>query len=400
MDFTLIVPTFNRHDWLRSLVTYLAHGRMKGTLLVLDSSNEEVARKNRQLIDASSLDAKVQSYSETISFREKLVDGFTRVKATYCSMCADDDLVVPSAIASCVEFLDAHQDHVGAQGLYFAFSQERMHFFVDDVVYDHPSIDAEGPVERLKQLFDDYQSNFYAVYRTGVQAEAIAKAAANESLLFFELAQSALTAIRGKIARLPLVYAGRRRSPSAGNPKHWHPVEWVAVDPADLFRHYDAYRNRLLEFMGLEENKQVSELRVLDLIHLHYLLTSIHESGLRAAIASHLERSSREEIVTRAFMGAAELPGALASLPASPFWRSYLQARAVARPLVEVSRRVAARLDRLRKPHLRQLRRERDRVVVEVNAPIMAKMSRRVAGELDKTLDAVFDALFLYSRAP
>lgn len=398
MDFTLVIPTFNRHAWLAGLLRYLARARMAGRVLVLDSSREDVARQNRALVEASGLEISVAAYPESLPFSQKLAEGLRQVRSAYCGLCADDDLVLPGGVAACVDFLASHPDHAGAHGLYFAFGQDGRRYFVDEIVYRHDSLDAARPAARLAQLLDDYQSNFYGVYRTAVQAEAIAAAAANESSLFFELAQSALTAIAGRIARLPLVYAGRRRSPSAGSPTRWHPVEWAAADPRELGRHYLAYHARLVARLESAGGLQPGEASALDLVHLRYLFQSIRDAGLKAAIAGQLEGAAREELVARAFAGASHPFAGAPGFPSSRAWRAYFALRSAVAPARRLLDRAAVRLQLLAGGDT-ALRREAGGTLVELNPPVPGQIRSQAPDGVEAAIEAIHAALQAYDAA-
>ncbi len=335
INYTLVIPTYNRHAWLAALLTYLERMRVKFPVLVLDSSDMEDADKNRSMIAGLSLHVDYRPYPSTTAFRQKLYDGLMNVETRYCSLCADDDIIIPDAIDKCVEHLERHPDHVGAQGLYFAFSESERRYFVDDVPYDYLSLDHENAIERIAFLFKDYQSNFYAIYRTEVQRRVFSIIVRQENSLFFEIMQSALTSAMGKVRRIPVVYAGRRRSPSAGNPTCWHPVEWLAADPEGLLGAYAKYRNELLEFLSalpeVAQGYSRAEVgRILDLVHVRYVFASIKEQGLSAAISAHLARKDRVETVAEAFK-ASVLPASAIESPVRYFARCVLlRARHVA----------------------------------------------------------------------
>lgn len=335
IDYTLVIPTYNRHAWLAALLAYLERQGVEFSVMVLDSSDADDAGKNRKMIANRSLPVDYRFYPPNTAFRHKLRDGLMSVKSEYCSLCADDDIVIPEAIGKCVEYLKRHPGHVGAQGLYFAFSEDEHRYFVDDVPYDYSSLDHGSAIERIAFLFKDYQSNFYGVYRTEAQRRVFEIIVRQENSLFFEILQSALTSVMGKIERIPVIYAGRRRSPSAGNPACWHPVEWLAADPEGFLVAYAKYRAELLEFLfaspEIAQDYNRSEIgRILDLVHARYVFTSIKEQGLNAAISAYLARKDRDETVEEAFK-ASVLPASVVQFPVRRFaWRVLSRARHVA----------------------------------------------------------------------
>lgn len=388
MRLSVVVPTYERPEWLRRIVAYLAPHAMRFELWVLDSSSGTTLADARGWLGSFGGRVRHVVYDADIPLRAKLEDGLGRLETPYCVFCADDDLVIPDALERCVTHLDRHTDHVGAQGLYFAHSASGAHFFVDDILYCHRPLDQATALERLAVLFDDYQSNFYAVYRTEAQRAAFAVAARQDNSLFFELLQSAHTAASGKVARLPIVYAGRSRSPSAGSPTHWHPVEWLALDPQSCVNAYLDYRSALMRVLDTRASDVEGRTRTtLDLIHLRYAVDSIRSSGLQAAITARLDGAGQQDVVARAF-AAAYSPGGATS-PASG------AALDLCQRLLAAARRLRRRLAPPRPSAMREVR-SRGRVTVEFNPHVAGKLAAFDAGLAGSGLDAIADSLDAY----
>jgi len=388
MRLSVVVPTYERPDWLRRIVHYLAPHGERFQLWVLDSSSGATLADTRELLEGFGERVRHVVYDAAIPLRAKLEDGLGRLQTPYCVFCADDDLVIPDALERCVAHLDRHADHVGAQGLYFAHSASGAHFFVDDILYCQRPLEQATPLERLAVLFEDYQSNFYAVYRTETQRAAFAAAARQDNSLFFELLQSAHTAASGKVARLPIIYAGRSRSPSAGSPRHWHPVEWLALDPQSCVNAYLVYRSALLQALDADASDMDGRTRTaLDLIHLRYAVDSIRSSGLQAAITARLGGAGEQDVVARAFT-AAYSPGGATS-PAAGVALDLCQR------LLAVARRLRGRLAPSRPSGTREVR-SRARATVEFNPGVAGKLAAFDAHLADSGLDAIADSLDAY----
>jgi glycosyltransferase domain-containing protein len=308
---SLIIPTYNRPTWIASLLGYLASANAPISLVILDSSEPDIAERNAELVNRLASGSQHIVYPKNVAFKDKLLDGLRRIDTEFCAFCADDDMVIPGALAESVRFLQSHPDYVGAHGLYFAYSGSIGKYFVDEILYCHRSLDQVTALERLESLFDDYQSNFYGVYRTKVQCKAFEVAVQQDNSLFFELMQSSHTAVSGKIARLPIIYGGRSRSASAGSPRQWHPVEWIAADPGGYLAGYSRYRAPLLSAIldaypdhgSSQQVKQDTEV-LFDLIHLRYSLDSIKIGGLSAAIRARMAHTSEDGVISAAFAGA------------------------------------------------------------------------------------------------
>ena len=88
-----------------------------------------------------------------------------------------------------------------------------------------------------------------------------------------ELLGSALAVVAGKVARLPVLYSGRSLGPS-GAYRNWHPIEFLANSPRDLFEEYARYKAKLLEYcaeVGIRIDDPASAERFVDLAHMRYV---------------------------------------------------------------------------------------------------------------------------------
>src|SRR5262245_52831411 len=91
--FTLLIPTYNRPAYLRSLLGYLAARRFSYPVRVLDSSSGEALAQNRGTIAGVALEIRHAVYDSAIPFFKKLEAGVLSVETRYCALCADDDIL-------------------------------------------------------------------------------------------------------------------------------------------------------------------------------------------------------------------------------------------------------------------------------------------------------------------
>src|SRR5262245_43657877 len=91
--FALVIPTFNRPNEVRSLLGYLAARRFQYPVRVLDSSERDALASNRETIGRSELDLVHEIYDPATPMHDKITRGLAGVDATYCSLCADDDVL-------------------------------------------------------------------------------------------------------------------------------------------------------------------------------------------------------------------------------------------------------------------------------------------------------------------
>jgi glycosyltransferase domain-containing protein len=267
-DFTLIVPTFNRPADLRRLLRYLSRQPQRFRILIAESSAQEVRRHNVASAEELGLQIEILEFPTEMPQFEKFWRVASEVRTAYCSICADDDVLLTDAIQPTIDFLRAHSDYVMAHGWYLYFKPGK-DVVLSSIAYASPSLAAGTVLGRLRQLFRPYEALIYGLHRTACLRTALTRVRPLESTLGMELLSAALTAAQGKIARVPQFYYGRALSPS--NPfHHWHPVQILIDSPEQLFRYYGSYRKILLEFLEATEDPQVMGPHV-DLIHLAYI---------------------------------------------------------------------------------------------------------------------------------
>ena len=296
--FTLIVPTYNRPVELSRLLGYLARQRPNFPVLVLDSSEPSTQQANMVAAAKLDCDIRVKTFDQQISPWEKFWRGAELVETEYCSLCADDDLVMLESLDRLVGFLEEHADHSVAHGWYFTF-YDNVHVGITASVYRGASLDNGDSLERLYALFKNYEAVTYGVYRTDVMRDVLRDVQGVDSMLARELLGGALTIVRGKSARLPIFYYGR--SHTLSHPyAHWHPLDYLVSSPDGLYRDYGAYRRILLEgFMSAGYDKYESgEVAILiDLIHFRYLADYVKPRVMDYLAEQVMARTPKREIM-------------------------------------------------------------------------------------------------------
>lgn len=271
-QFTLIVPTYNRPADLARLLTYLARLGADFPVLVLDSSGPAAQQANRDAAGKSGLDVRYETFDDAVSPWEKFWRGSELVRTPYCSLCADDDVVLPESLPPLVQHLETHPDFSLAHGWYFTF-YSNAHIGITSSVYRGASLNQDDPVARLHALFRNYEAVTYGVYRTPVMQSVLRDVQSINSLLGRELLGGALAVAMGKAARLPIFYYGRSLAPSQSY-QHWHPLDFLISAPDGLYRDYAAYREILkncLKSIYYIKYPDTELLTLIDLVHFRYL---------------------------------------------------------------------------------------------------------------------------------
>jgi glycosyltransferase domain-containing protein len=287
---TLIVPTFNRPVQLAKLLRLLESQCLKSRILVLDSSSADRHAANQQVINASKMRICLLRLPETTAPWQKFLSGAQNVETPYCSLCADDDLILVDSLSSIVRFLEENDDYSVAHGWYFTF-YDSSHFGVTSIAYRGESIANDDPVRRLYSLFRKYEALTYGVHRTDVFRDSLQRVQPLDSMLAKELMEGALSLVKGKAARLPVLYYGRSLAPSEAY-RGWHPFEFIYTDPQALFASAKEWRRTLLTAIAAHSGVELSEEQgiLIDLVLLRYIGEHTKPEFVEFFIDSHLKR--------------------------------------------------------------------------------------------------------------
>src|SRR5262245_5728662 len=156
-DFTLVIPTYNRPQQLKALLSYLGAQQHQCRVLVLDSSQPPHRRVNQKIIELANFKFEYAEFpTETRPF-DKFREGVHKVTTEFCALCADDDLVVLDGVAHCLDALRSNPCASVAQGYSFSFlCQQDGNMDLGNILYFNPTIDDPTPLARLAKLFARY----------------------------------------------------------------------------------------------------------------------------------------------------------------------------------------------------------------------------------------------------
>jgi len=222
---TIIIPTYNRPEYLKWLLDYYHKYGNDFDIVVADSSSAENKKLNRKIV-LSFLDLNIQyidKYPEEVDPYHKFADMVNYAKEKYCVFCADDDFVVPNGINQAVDFLEKNPDFTVTYGYYMGFllkikkqprggSEKQFHW---QTYYPKKSITFPKPEDRLFKHLSEYSGMlFYGVYRTDflkiIYGELLNSKV--DTVLFGEMLPGMLALIYGKTKCLDVFYMGRRLS--------------------------------------------------------------------------------------------------------------------------------------------------------------------------------------------
>ena len=291
--YTLLIPTHNRPELLRSLLGYLDARSFEYPVRILDSSKVDIVAANNQAISELRLDIVHEVYDSTISPYAKYALGVRSVDTAYCSFCADDDILLIDSLIELLDVLDADPAFVAAHGYYLNVLPGD-EFQIQSIAYAGPSIIGGDALVRIMMQMRNYQAVFYAVYRVSILKSVLQRVQSMTTLLSLELLSSSLTLVAGGVYRSKSPYLARNTSPSIAT-SGWHPHQFLARDPEVLFLEYDAYRATLLQDIAadtrcrtLYEPDRIR--RILDLVHMQYLAPQLSSPVLDSLISASFTR--------------------------------------------------------------------------------------------------------------
>lgn len=218
---TILIPTYNRPNYLKWLLDYYHKYGSDFDIVVADSSSEENKKLNRKII-LSFPDLNMQyidKYPEKTAPYHNFADMINYAKEKYCVFCADDDFIIPNGIKQAVDFLEKNPDFTVAHGYYMGFllkkEKRKEKQFYWETFYPKESITFSEPKDRLFKHLSEYSlTTIWGVHRTDflkmIYGELLSSK--TDSFLFGELLTSMLALIYGKMKCLDVFYSSRRIS--------------------------------------------------------------------------------------------------------------------------------------------------------------------------------------------
>lgn len=217
----LIIPTFNRPDFLERILNYYSTYGKDFNFIIADSSNSTNKRRNKKIISTyAKLNIRyLDKFPQNLQQHNKFAEMIKFAKSKYCVFCADDDFIIPNGIKEAVNFLEKNSDYSAAHGTYISFYVHTTPFglkkFWWRFLYNPYSITYSNPINRLAFHLTNYNMVVWAVRRTNILKicyEEFSKSKIDPYLLpnFGELLPDVLTVIFGKIKHLNTFYGARQ----------------------------------------------------------------------------------------------------------------------------------------------------------------------------------------------
>lgn len=212
-DFTLLIPTFNRHKYLERILKYYAPYQLK--ILVADSSAEPY-KGYKSLHNVEYLHLPGENLPQKTAF------ALMHITTKYVAMCADDDFIIPDGIKECLAFLNSNPDFAAAQGNCLSYKKKllvtgKLSFSVLYKRYLSYRISQNDPFERAERLFDPYRTIFTAIHYTKNLRLAYNERIEIKNLFLSEYLSGIIPIVMGKYIELPVFYQVREYAEDSGD---------------------------------------------------------------------------------------------------------------------------------------------------------------------------------------
>ena len=222
-SLTIIIPTYNRPQYLENLLTYLNSFDNEFEIVIADSSSQENKIKNELIIKRTIIKHKIMylnDFSNNTNLINKLLLVLAKISTKYSVICADDDFISPIALERSVSFLENNETYTAVHGKYLGFWKEnyrdKPRIFWNNK-YSTISLDQKSLVKRFFFHFLNYGipnsgfPTFYSVHKTKF-LEMIFKEVSKytDDMRFGELLLSLLTVIHGKVKYIDVLYGFRK----------------------------------------------------------------------------------------------------------------------------------------------------------------------------------------------
>lgn len=232
-QITIIIPTYNRCEYLLRLLTYLARQECPYAIIIADSSSDNYKTTNRANINKfDKLSLKIMEFEKDYLVFKKWADAAKTVTTPYSVLCADDDFIIIPELKRSLDFLEGNPEYVVCSGYSFRHKVSRDATGQVNIDLGTESrahgLENDQPIGRMIEHFKTYSHSVYSLHRTDVLANTLDRTVLNNGpkgdhgSYFNELLQSFLVIMAGKVKRLP--HFTLWRSGNAGNPGWIHQV--------------------------------------------------------------------------------------------------------------------------------------------------------------------------------
>jgi glycosyltransferase domain-containing protein len=211
---TLLLAIHNRPNCLQRCLSYYKELNFPVIIIVLDSSSQQEQLLNQKCIKDLETDCFVpiyKSFSEDVSYIEKLYYGTRFISTTYACLASCDDFFSRQGLIESMKFLRNNSDYAFCAGYYygFTFKESKIDWYYLGYIDNMRSIENGDPLERINAYMDKITTMFYSCFRSDSLISIVKdgyKQRLNE--VFFEsfLVIMGLLKGKGKYLAIPYFY--------------------------------------------------------------------------------------------------------------------------------------------------------------------------------------------------
>jgi glycosyltransferase domain-containing protein len=283
---SVIIPTCNRPEYLRRILSYFSEYGEDWNVIVADASSDKNRKRNKEIIFSFSNLNITQLSDHPSELRDlDVYYAIKDVKEKYCVLCADDDFITTNGINQSIDFLERNPDFTVAHGYYITFwlktDNKGKRKFYWAPRYIHESItfpDAKSRLTFQLSHIIPYLPTLYGVHRTDFLNMIFKENMKfTNDTLFGELLPSVLTLIYGKMKHLDVLYAAREAAPKNVS----HPGIKDFINAGTYDEKYAKFKDCLAMHLSKKSELDVEEAK------------RVVDSAMSVYLSTHLEKSAR-----------------------------------------------------------------------------------------------------------
>ena len=202
-EFTVLIPTHNRHDYLQRSISYFK--QLEANVLYCDSSVESYKGNLAQNMK--------YVHMPGAKFADKILTALELIDNDIVALCADDDFIIRESLCLGFKFLEQKSEYKLVLGNDISFHENFDGSFYQSGVREEKVINF-GPLENASIFFNDYRQVLWGMYRRALLIEAfeIIRKLQFRNDNFIEITLGALACYRGAIKCLSATWSVRELS--------------------------------------------------------------------------------------------------------------------------------------------------------------------------------------------
>lgn len=217
LRISIIVPTLNRSDYLIKMLRYFDSVGFDGHVLIGDSSTALHVKKTKECISMLGKTMKI-TYREYPGKKnyECIRELLNEVDTPYALWMCDDDILIPSTLKKCAQFLKDNPDYSCAGGAAYMYTLKSKGAFgeIGHIWrYRVDQIAEEKSSERLNKLMREYTVIAYSLCRTEqFKSKFIFDGfeKLTDIAIAGELLPTCMCAVQGKVKMLDMLFVLRQ----------------------------------------------------------------------------------------------------------------------------------------------------------------------------------------------